>query len=209
MLGSRCSQQAYRHTEHSTGPACSLPVVTGVANPADSPRPLPHQRKPSLHATKPAAWEHSQVADTGAATTPRGCRGGRQRGTLAGPDAITSTLFRAKPRQRPATAGRGFLPPALGQGSQLSPSPLRRTHHRAGKWVGKHPLNALICLSPEGDRSSSPKRPAPASARRGGWQLEGALQRRALPWGWCEPRTKGECFVFNFHGNRWRNSIFN
>lgn len=69
--------------------------------------------------------------------------------------------------------GRGLLPPALGQGSQLSLSLLWRTHRRAGKWVGKHPLNALICLSPKGDCSSSPEHPAPASARRGGggWRL--------------------------------------
>lgn len=34
---------------------------------------------------------------------------------MAGPDAITSTLLRAKPRQLPASLGRGFLPPPRGK----------------------------------------------------------------------------------------------
>lgn len=43
----------------------------------------------------------------------------------------------------------------------------------------------------------------PPEADEGGWQGQGC------PRAGVTPGLKGEGFVFNFHGNRWRNSIFN
>lgn len=91
--------------------------------------------------------------------------------------------------QSPAAKGSGFLPPALGQGSQLSTSLLQRTHRRTGKRVGKHPLNALN-LSPKGDRGSSPKRPALTSARRGGGNWRVACRGGHYPGDGANPELK-------------------
>lgn len=151
----------YIHTQHSTDPACPPPALTRV------PAHVPAHSPCHINTNCPHMLLSQQLLHRNCHHLER-LLGQEAMWHLPDPDAITSMLLRAKPWQLPAPEGRGFLPLAPGQGSQLSPSSLQRTRQRAGKWVRKYPLNALICLSPKGDCSSSTKHPMSASAQQGG-----------------------------------------